>query len=120
MLMIRPVPYDRLLELCRENGAPSSMFCCEATIDGESKGFVMFDNKAGTLMVNALCCSSDLVDELLRAGINAGYMVGMKRFAFTTQVVELWRNTLRSLDFPLEGGDIEEFFSRGCRASRMK
>ena len=75
MLMIKPVPYDRLLELCRENGAPSSMFCCEATIDGESKGFVMFDNKAGTLMVNALCCASDLVDALLRAGINAGYMV---------------------------------------------
>jgi len=47
-------------------------------------------------------------------------MVGMKRFAFTPQVMDLWRNTLRSLDFPLDGGDIEEFFSRGCRASRMQ
>ena len=119
MLIIRPVPYERLQELTRLHGAPASLYCCEATLDGESAGFIMFNNEAGTLKVTALCCAADIADALLRAGLNAGYQVGMKRFVFTTQVVELWRNTLRSLDFPLEGGDIGEFFSRGCRASRL-
>jgi len=118
MLMIQPVPYERLQELCRQNGAPASLFCCEATENGQSQGFIMFNNEAGTLKVTALCCTADIADALLRAGFNAGWMVGMKRFAFTSQVMELWRNTLRALDYPLDGGDIEEFFSRGCRASR--
>ena len=119
MLMIQPVPYERLQELCREHGAPASMFCCEATENGNSQGFIMFDSQAGTLKVTALCCTADLADALLRAGFNAGFMVGMKRFAFTQQVMEVWRTTLRTLDYPLEGGDIEEFFSRGCRASQL-
>lgn len=119
MLMIQPVPYERLQELCRQNGAPASLFCCEATENGQSQGFVMFNNEAGTLKVTALCCAADLADALLRAALNAGHMVGMKRFAFTEQVMEVWRNTLRMLEFPLDGGDIEEFFSKGCRASRM-
>jgi hypothetical protein len=119
MLMIQPVPYERLQELCRQNGAPASMFCCEATENGQSRGFIMFDSQSGTLKVTALCCSADLADALLRAGFNAGNMVGMKRFVFTPQVMEVWRSTLRALDYPLDGGDIEEFFSRGCRASQL-
>lgn len=119
MLMIQPVSYERLQELCRHHGAPDSMFCCEATQNGQSQGFVMFNNEAGTLKVTALCCAADLADALLRAGLNAGLSVGMKRFAFTAQVMDLWRNTLRSLDFPLDGGEIEAFFARGCRASQL-
>ena len=119
MLIIQPVPYERLQELCRENGAPASMFCCEATENGQSCGFIMFDGKAGTVKVTALCCAADLADALLRAGLNAGYMVGLKHFAFTPQVMELWRPTLRALDYPLEGGNIEEFFAKGCRASQL-
>lgn len=119
MLMIQPVPYERLQELCREHGAPESLFCCEATENGQSQGFVMFNNEAGTLKVTVLCCAAPLADALLRAGFNAGLSVGMRRFAFSPQMVELWRSTLRGLDYPLEGGDIEEFFSRGCRACQQ-
>ncbi len=119
MLMIQPVPYERLQELCQQHGAPASLFCCEATENGQSQGFIMFNNEAGTLKVTALCCAAPLADALLRAGFNAGFSVGMKRFAFTTQVMDLWRSTLRALDYPLEGGDIDEFFSRGCRACQQ-
>jgi len=121
MLFIHPVPFERLEELRRAQGAPASMFCCEAEQDGQSEGFVLFDGRGGVLTVTALCCAEGLADALLRAAFNAGQMAGMTRFAFSTGVADLWRGTLRRLAYPLEGGEIEAFFARGgcgCHGAR--
>lgn len=116
MLIIKPAPYERLLELCAADGVTAA-FCCEASDGDQRLGHVLFQNEGGCLVFVAARCPDPLLDGLLRAALNAGELAGMSRFRFSPDCKGEHAGALVRLGYPGEG-DIARFFAQGCKGTR--
>lgn len=116
MLCIKPVSPGRLAELCARDGRPASRGC-EAVQGGEALGHALYDLAGDTLVFISARGAGQVLDGLLRAGLEQGRLAGMARFAFDPA---LWESlpAIAGLGFPRQG-EILAFFERGCGAKGL-